>query len=135
MDSKPIGPTAHGAIDYTFVTLQVLAPSLFGLKGTARVLCYAFSGTQGIINALTDHPLGLKRVIPLRVHGELETPFVPALLVLPMLTGPLSSGTLAAISSRSSASPSQTPCLQTTGPTNENRRCRYRGGEAPWVVR
>ncbi len=87
MDNKPIRPRAHGAIDYGFVTLQTLAPSLFGLKGTARVLCYAFAGTQGIINALTDHPLGLKRVIPLRVHGELETPFVPALLVLPMLTG------------------------------------------------
>jgi len=71
------------------VTLQALAPSLFGLKGTARLLCYAFAGTQGVINALTDHPLGIKRVLPLRVHGKLETPFVPALLVLPWLTGAL----------------------------------------------
>lgn len=89
MSDKPIGPTAHGAIDYGFVTLQTLAPSLFGLQGAARVLCYTFAGTQGVLNALTDHPLGLKRVIPLRVHGELETPFVPALLVLPWLTGAL----------------------------------------------
>jgi len=89
MNSKLIGPTAHGTIDYGFVTLQALAPSLFGLKGTARLLCYAFAGTQGVINALTDHPLGIKRVLPLRVHGKLETPFVPALLVLPWLTGAL----------------------------------------------
>lgn len=86
MNDKPIGPTAHDVIDYGFVTLQ-MAASLFGLKGSARVLCYAFAGTQGVINVLTDHPVGLRRVIPFRVHGKLETPFVPALLVLPMLTG------------------------------------------------
>ena len=87
MNDKPIGPTAHDVIDYGFVTVRILAPSLFGLKGTSRALCYAFAGTQGVINVLTDHPVGLRCVIPLWVHGQLETPFVPALLVLPMLTG------------------------------------------------
>lgn len=89
MNTKPIGPTAHGAIDYGFVTLQTLAPTLFNLKGTARTLCYAFAGTQGIINTFTDHPLGLKPLIPLKVHGQLETPFVPALVLLPWVTGAL----------------------------------------------
>ncbi|WP_181306268.1 hypothetical protein [Rufibacter sp. XAAS-G3-1] len=89
MNTKPIGPTTHGAIDYGFVTLQALAPTLFHLKGSARTLCYAFAGTQGLINTFTDHPLGLKPFIPLRVHGQLETPFVPALVVLPWLTGAL----------------------------------------------
>lgn len=89
MPYQPIGPTAHGAIDYGFVTLQALAPRLFQLQGSARTLCYAFAGAQGVLNALTDHPLGLKRVVPLRVHGQLETPFVPALLVLPWVTGAL----------------------------------------------
>lgn len=89
MNWKPIGPTAHGAIDYGFVTLQTLAPRLFGLSGAARTLCYAFAATQGILNALTDTPLGLKRIVPLRVHGQLETPFVPSLLLLPWLTGAL----------------------------------------------
>ncbi len=89
MNLKPIGPTAHGAIDYGFVTLQALAPSLFHLKGPARNLCYAFAATQGIINTFTDHPLGLKPLIPLRLHGQLETPFVPALLILPWVTGAL----------------------------------------------
>ncbi len=89
MSYQPIGPKAHGAIDYGFVTLQTLAPTLFKLHGPARTLCYLFAGTQGLINILTDHPLGLKRVIPLRVHGQLETPFVPALLALPWLTGAL----------------------------------------------
>jgi hypothetical protein len=89
MNRKPIGPTAHGAIDYGFVTIQALAPSLFGLAGPARMLCYVFAASQGILNALTNHPLGLVRVVPLRVHGQLETPFVPSLLLLPWATGAL----------------------------------------------
>lgn len=89
MNWKPIGPAAHGAIDYAFVTMQSLAPDLFGLSGSARTLCYAFAVTQGVLNALTGHPLGLKRLIPLRVHGQCEPPFVPALVLLPWLTGAL----------------------------------------------
>ncbi len=89
MHWKPIGPTAHGAIDYGFVTLHLLAPRLFALHGPARVLCYTFAATQGLLNVLTDHPLGLVRWVPLRVHGQVETPFVPALLLLPWATGAL----------------------------------------------
>lgn len=71
MSNKAIGPKTHGALDYGFVTLQALAPSLFGLKGDARTLCYCFALTQGIINTFTDHPLALKPIIPLHVHGQL----------------------------------------------------------------
>jgi len=85
----PIGPRLHGAIDYGFITLQALAPTLFKLKGPAKTLSYVFAGTQGVINALTDQPYGIKKLIPFRVHGQLETPFVPALLALPWLTGAL----------------------------------------------
>ena len=87
MSNKPIGPKLHGAIDYGFFTIQALAPSLFGLKGTARALCYVFGASQGILNLFTNQPLALKKVVPFRVHGLLETPFVPALFVLPWLTG------------------------------------------------
>lgn len=89
MNAKPIGPTAHGLIDYGFVALQALAPTLFGLRGPARTLCYALAGQQLVLNALTDHPVGLRPVVPLRVHGQLETPLLPALLVLPWVTGAL----------------------------------------------
>jgi hypothetical protein len=41
------------------------------------------------VNALTDHPLGIKKLVPLRVHGQLETPYVPTLLALPWMTGAL----------------------------------------------
>jgi hypothetical protein len=87
MYRKPIGPTAHGVIDYAFATLNSLAPTLFGLTGPAKAICYGFAATQGTLNALTDHPLGVKKVVPLRIHGKLETPYVPAILLLPWATG------------------------------------------------
>ncbi|RDC62692.1 hypothetical protein [Adhaeribacter pallidiroseus] len=89
MNNKPIGPTAHGLIDYGFVTLQTLAPSLFNFKGSAKTLCYAFAGTQGILNIFTNHPVAVKRLVPFKVHGQIETPFLPALIALPLLTGAL----------------------------------------------
>ena len=60
MKTKPIGPLAHGVIDYGYSAIQALAPSLFGLKGSARSLCYGFAATQGIVSTLTDYPLGNK---------------------------------------------------------------------------
>ena len=84
---RPIGPTAHGAIDYVFVATQLAAPTLFGLKGTARTLCYAFAAMQGVLNVFTKHPLALKPLVPLRIHGQLETPFVPSLVLLPLALG------------------------------------------------
>ena len=87
MNAQPIGPRAHGAIDYGFFALQALAPRLFSLRGPAKTLAYAFAGSQGLLNALTDHPLALKRWVPFRVHGQIETPLLPALLVLPWATG------------------------------------------------
>jgi hypothetical protein len=87
MNATPIGPKAHGAIDYGFVTLQALAPTLFGLRGSARALCYAFAATQGVLNVLTDQPLAWKRIILFRAHGQAETPFVPSLLLLPWALG------------------------------------------------
>ncbi len=86
---KPIGPTAHGLIDYGYTALQALAPGLFGFKGAARTLCYGFAATQGIVSGLTDYPLGVKRIIPFRLHGKLETPVIAALVLLPWLAGAL----------------------------------------------
>ena len=89
MFPKPIGPRTHGTIDYGFVMTQALAPSLFGLHGAAKYCRYAFAATQGVLNAFTDQPLAVKRIVPFRVHGQLETPFLPALVLVPWLTGAL----------------------------------------------
>lgn len=86
---KPISPRAHGAIDYGFLAANLLAPSILGLKGSARTLSYLFGGTQGALNALTDHPLALKRLVPFRTHGTVELSSGPLFVLLPWLTGAL----------------------------------------------
>lgn len=87
MRTAPIDPRTHGIVDYAFVATQLLAPTLLRLKGPARGLCYFFAGSQGVLNALTDHPVAVRRLIPFKDHGRLEVPFVPALVALPFLTG------------------------------------------------
>jgi hypothetical protein len=87
MNQKPIGPTAHGVIDYGFVATLLLAPTLFGLKGAARTICYFFAAMTGLTNALTEHGVGIKPLISLRAHGKIETPYVPILLLLPWAAG------------------------------------------------
>ena len=89
MNRQPFGPQAHAAIDYGFVATLLLAPDLFNLKGAARTLCYAFGGAAGLLTAFTDQPLAFRRVVPFRVHGQIDTPFVPTLLLLPWATGAL----------------------------------------------
>ena len=64
MYRKPIGPTAHGVIDYAFATLNTLAPTLFGLTGPAKAISYSFAATQGTLNALTDTVLPATRPLP-----------------------------------------------------------------------
>jgi hypothetical protein len=41
----PIGPRLHCAIDYGFVALQALAPTLFNLKGSAKTLCFCWQSS------------------------------------------------------------------------------------------
>ena len=72
MHQKPIGATGQGAIDYEFLAMNRLVPSLLGLKGLAKALCYGFAATQGLLNAFAHHPLSVKKVIPLTMHGELR---------------------------------------------------------------
>lgn len=87
MDKKPISPTAHGAIDYSSVGLMLAAPSVLGLKGSARNLSYFFGATYAVVSALTDYKLAIKRLIPFRAHGLIEISSAPLLIALPLIFG------------------------------------------------
>lgn len=89
MNQKIFGSKEHCSIDYGFAATLLLAPRLLKLEGTARTLCYVFGSAAGVLTALTDQPFALKRLVPFRVHGQVDTPFVPTLLVLPWMTGAL----------------------------------------------
>ena len=85
--TQPIKATGHGVIDYGLVALMAAGPALAGLDRRARAVSWGFAGIVGAINALTDHPVGLRRVIPLRIHGWLDLAAVPAFVGLPIATG------------------------------------------------
>lgn len=84
---KPIDPTAHIAIDYGFIAAEFMAPNLLEMEGVERKICYTFGAMAAAIVLLSDNRLALKRVIPMRVHGQLDTPFVPVLLLIPWVAG------------------------------------------------
>ena len=87
---KFLRPELHAAADYGMVAMHLLAPSVLGLKGSARALCYFFALVQGTLNAFTDQPLAVKRVVPFKIHGELEKFSAPVYLGLPRLSGAMS---------------------------------------------
>lgn len=86
---KPIDASTHVAADYVYTAAILAAPTILGLKGPARAICYGMGTMFAITNALTDNRLAPKRGISLKTHGKLEAPMVPALLVLPAVTGAL----------------------------------------------
>jgi hypothetical protein len=87
---KPLTPRRHGIVDYAACALMLAAPPLLGLSLAARRTSTLFAGSYLVVTALTDFPLGLRRVIPFPVHGKIELASAPALLALPALLGGLS---------------------------------------------
>ena len=84
---RPIGPTAHGAIDYAFLVTQLAVPRLLGLSPRARLVFGAFGVLQGTLNAITDQPLAVRRVVPFQRHGQIEKAGGPVYALLPVLAG------------------------------------------------
>jgi hypothetical protein len=62
----------HGVLDYAVVALFVLGPSLVGITGTAALNCYISGAVQFLLTVFTDMPLGVVKLIPLKVHGAVE---------------------------------------------------------------
>jgi hypothetical protein len=69
---KAISPRAHGMLDYLTVALFALAPTLFGLTGTAATLAYALAALHLVLTLVTAFPMGIADLVPLRVHGIVE---------------------------------------------------------------
>ena len=80
---KLLSPKLHGIIDYVSVGGLVLAPTLFGLNGTAATLAYALAGIHLTMTLLTAFPLGLIKLVPLRLHGVVEIVVGLSLVVVP----------------------------------------------------
>lgn len=86
---QPIKIRGHSLIDYAFLGATVAAPVALGLTGPARAVPVAFGATQGLLNATTDQPYAIKRVVSFKNHGRVESLAVPALAIAAATTGAL----------------------------------------------
>jgi hypothetical protein len=78
---KIISDTTHGILDYVTVVLFALAPSVLGLTGTAALISYALAVIHLTMTVLTDMPLGVIKIIPIKLHALVELVVGPVLVV------------------------------------------------------
>jgi hypothetical protein len=88
---KVISDTTHGILDYVTVAIFVLAPAVLGLTGFAAIVSYALAAIHLAMTLLTNMPLGVVKIIPIRLHALVEMLVGPVLVVaalaLPNLLG------------------------------------------------
>lgn len=83
----PLTPTAHAALDYALGATLLTAPRLLRLSRGARAYFGAFGAVAIAVNAFTDGPLGVRRVIPWRTHRTIDLASDPLYAAVPLLTG------------------------------------------------
>src|SRR5258708_26829733 len=91
---KVISDTAHGILDYLTVAIFALAPSILGLTGFAALVSYALAAIHLIMTLLTNMPLGVLKIIPMRPHALVEMLVGPVLLVAALVFPTLLGDTL-----------------------------------------
>lgn len=69
---KFLNPVIHGYIDYLYVVMFALAPSLFDFYGPERTLSYVLAVAVLGLSIFTRYPLGLVRKIRFDIHGMIE---------------------------------------------------------------
>lgn len=78
---KVITDITHGILDYVTVALFAIAPSLLGFGGTAALISYALAAIHLAMTLLTDMPLGVIKIIPMKLHSIVEMLVGPILVI------------------------------------------------------
>lgn len=89
MKIRVIPTKVHGTIDYVTAPALIAAPDLLRLDGArASALAPRVAGASAAVySLLTDYELGLRRVIPMRVHLLLDALAGTALVLGPWVFG------------------------------------------------
>ena len=85
--TKPLSPRTHVALDYAVGAALLTLPHALRLRRRARIFFGAFGALAAVVNALTDAPLGVRRVIPFRVHRLIDLATDPLYVAVPLLSG------------------------------------------------
>ena len=70
--AKPISLKLHGIIDYLTVPLLIAAGPLFGFGGRAAQITSTVAGAILVYSAATQDPLGLVKLVPVKVHRVID---------------------------------------------------------------
>jgi hypothetical protein len=79
---KPITPTIHGILDYALAGVQMIVPAALGFnKKVVRTYLDLGAGFFGV-NALSNTPVGIKRMISMKDHQRADAAFLTTLTLL-----------------------------------------------------
>jgi hypothetical protein len=78
---KVISDKSHGILDYVTVAIFALAPGILGLTGFAAFVSYALAAIHLVMTLLTNMPLGVFKIIPMRFHALVEMLVGPVLVI------------------------------------------------------
>lgn len=83
----PIPLALHARLDVAVLTLVLVSPWLFGFsqhRGATIMAVCAFFGGMGL-NVVTDYPIGILKLIPMKLHRLAELTSPPVTLAVPWL--------------------------------------------------
>ncbi len=89
---KILNASIHGILDYATVIAFASAPTLRGFSGAAAMLSYLLACVHLAMTVLTDMPLGLVKIIPMRLHALVEMLVGPTLIAAAILAPSLVMG-------------------------------------------
>jgi hypothetical protein len=78
---KIISDQMHGVLDYVTVVIFALAPSVLGFAGVAAIVSYALAIIHLVMTLATNMPLGVVKLVPMKLHSIVELIVGPVLLV------------------------------------------------------
>ncbi|WP_210481023.1 hypothetical protein [Naasia sp. SYSU D00948] len=87
MTKRPITPQVHGLLDYGLTAANAVVPGMLNMSTKARALFRTFAVIQGGLNAVTDQPLAVQKIVPFPMHGLIDKASAPLYLLAPFLTG------------------------------------------------
>ena len=84
----PIPAFVHGVLGYVFGVLLIAAPFLLDFdSGAATAVSIVLGVTMLVVEAASDLPTGLAKVVPVSVHVVLDFVLAAALIAAPFLFG------------------------------------------------
>ena len=94
MAMRSIPTSVHGVVDYVTAPVLIAAPDIFRMRqaSPAAIAPRATGAAAAVYSTLTDYELGLRRVIPMRVHLMLDAASGAALAAVPWLSRSARSG-------------------------------------------